>query len=270
VNSNGHFKQLKNRRTDFSESDLAEKPYFANFIASHDSEHSLRSRFVEILSQYKRVECPGTFMNNMSNTVTVSKDDSSKTNFQRKCKFSVCFESTEHYGFITEKISDAFFADTIPIYFGSKNVTDIFNPEAFINVADYPSLEAVAEKVIELDRDNEKYLNMLNQPVLVDPDFYEKLINRTKAFFRNIFDQEYGAAGRTSPLYNTKTHISFLKQAVDSFEADKPQLTQPNKRIDHGKPSFFVKVINKLRFLRMVYAEQGAKGVISDILHTFK
>ena len=215
---NGHFERLRYRRTDFTELDLAEKPYFANFIASHDSEYNLRSRFVEILNRYKRVECPGTFMNNMLDGFNVSFTDNSKTDFQKKSKFTVCFESTEHYGFITEKITDAFYSETIPIYFGSANVTDIFNKEAFINVSDYPSLEAAAEKVIELDQNNELYLEMLNRPALVDPEYYEKLVDSEEKFLKNIFEQDYDKARRISPFYNTKRHISFLKNAVNDYE----------------------------------------------------
>ena len=73
--------------------------------------------------------------------------DGSKTELQRKCKFTLCFESTCHYGFVTEKIMDAFYADTIPVYYGSPTVTDIFNRDAFINCGDYPSFDAAIERI---------------------------------------------------------------------------------------------------------------------------
>lgn len=220
VTANGHFEQLKYKRTDFTVEDLKSKPYFANFIASHDSEHNLRSRFVEMMSRYKRVECPGSFLNNMPDNSTVQRTDSTKTDFQRKCKFTICFESTKHYGFITEKITDAFFSDTIPIYFGSDNVTSIFNKEAFINVSDYPSLEALLEKVIELDNDDTEYLKMLNSPALVDSDYYENLEKEEESFLKNIFDAEYNQAQRTSQLYNTKWIVDFLLDSQKRYLTD--------------------------------------------------
>ena len=76
------------------------------------------------------------------NGQTVDFHDESKTAFQRKCKFTLCFKSTNHWGFVTEKIVDAFYADTIPVYYGSPTVTDIFNRDAFINVADFDSFDA--------------------------------------------------------------------------------------------------------------------------------
>ena len=60
----------------------------------------------------------------------------SKADFQRKCMFTLCFESTQHEGFITEKLMDAFYADSIPVYYGSSTAADIFNKDAIFNVAD--------------------------------------------------------------------------------------------------------------------------------------
>ena len=107
-------------------------------------------------------------MNNMTPTEKICWDNESKTNFQKKSKFTICFESTAHDGFITEKITDAFYSDTIPVYYGSNNITDIFNPKAFINVADYDSFDEVIEKIIELDQDDEKYLAMVRENPMAD------------------------------------------------------------------------------------------------------
>lgn len=93
---------------------VKEKKYFANLITSHDSEDNNRSRIFHKLNAYKRVESLGTFMNNMPEGETVNWLNDSKTEFQRKCKFTICFESTSHYGFITEKITDAFFRIPYP------------------------------------------------------------------------------------------------------------------------------------------------------------
>ena len=149
--------------------------YCPNFIARHESEGNIRGDFFKKLCQYKRVESPGSYLNNMPGGAVVDWLDGSKTEFQRKCKFTLCFESTLHYGFVTEKIMDAFYADTIPVYYGSPTVTDIFNKDAFINCTDYPSFDAVIEKIKELDQDDEKYLQMLRQPILVDPDYPREL-----------------------------------------------------------------------------------------------
>lgn len=194
---------------------LKEKVYFANLITAHDSEHNYRSIFFEKLNAYKRVESPGTFMNNMPDGMTVNWLDDSKANFQRRSKFTICFESTAHEGFITEKITDAFYSDTIPVYFGSSNITDFFNKDAFINVSDYDSLDAVVERIKELDQDDEKYLAMLRQPILVDPDLPARMDAELEAYILHIFEQPLEKAYRRCRVYYPKWQNDFLAKAIE-------------------------------------------------------
>ncbi|MBQ2928271.1 MAG: hypothetical protein IJD98_06840 [Oscillospiraceae bacterium] len=208
---------------------LQEKTYFANLITSHDSEHNARSRFFEMLNAYKRVESPGTFLNNMPDGQTVNWLNDSKAEFQRKCKFTICFESTSHYGFITEKITDAFFSDTIPVYFGSPNITEIFNPDAFINVTDYDSFEAVVEKIKELDQDEEAYLRMLRQPILRDPELPQRMDRELERFILHIFEQPYEKAYRRCRVYYPKQHDEYLARAMEPGKMQR--LKQKLKRI---------------------------------------
>lgn len=191
------------------------KQLFANFISSHESEFNIRGDFFKKLNEYRRVESAGTYLNNMPNGEVVNWLDGSKTALQRKCKFTLCFESTNHYGFVTEKIMDAFYSDTIPVYYGSPTVAEIFNKNAFINVADYPSFDAAIEKIKELDRDDEKYLEMLSQPVLVDPTYPERLEQELGQFICHIFDQPIEQAYRRSRVYLPQRANDYLARAVD-------------------------------------------------------
>lgn len=194
---------------------LKSKPYFANFIVGHESEFNIRGDFFKKLSAYKRVESAGTYLNNMPDGQTVSWLDGSKTDLQRKCKFTLCFESTNHYGFVTEKIMDAFYADTIPVYYGSSTVTDIFNRDAFINCSDYPSFDAVIERIKELDQDDEQYLQMLRQPILVDPAYPEKLDRQVQEFVLHIFQQPYAQAYRRCRVYYPQNHNDYLANCIE-------------------------------------------------------
>lgn len=213
---------LQNKDRNYSSSILDEKPYFANFIAGHESEFNIRGDFFKKLSKYKRVESPGKYLNNMSDSQVVSFLDSSKTDFQRKCKFTLCFESTKHEGFVTEKITDAFYSDTIPVYYGSSTVTDIFNSEAFINCSDFDSFDDVVNKIIELDNDDEKYLEMLRQPIFVQKNFVDETLKKIEDFLVYIFDQPLESAYRRSRVFAAKTYDDFLKKSnereANSFE----------------------------------------------------
>ena len=210
-----HWRELPRKNRNYSREFLREKKYFANFISSHESENGIRGGFFKKLCEYKRVESPGSYLNNMPDGQTVNWLNDSKTDFQRKCKFTLCFESTSHNGFITEKITDAFYADTIPVYFGSPNVTDIFNKNAFINCMDYESFDQVIEKIKELDQDDEKYLEMLRQPILVDPEYPARLDEELEKFILHIFEQPYEKAYRRCRVYYPKTHNDFLAQAIE-------------------------------------------------------
>ncbi len=211
-----HWMALVEKDRNYSMDFVKGKEYFANFIASHESEYNIRGDFFKELCRYRRVESPGTYLNNMPEGFTVDWLNDSKSDFQRKCKFTLCFESTLHHGFVTEKLMDAFYADTIPVYYGSPTAADIFNKDAFINVADFASFEEAIEKIMELDQDDEKYLAMLRQPVLVNPDYPRQLEEELNDYICHIFQQPLEKAYRRTRVYHPKTCDDYLARAVDS------------------------------------------------------
>ena len=149
MHSYGRCKALQTKERKYDESLIKEKEFFANFIYGQVSENNIREDFFIRLSKYKRVESAGKNLNNMPNHMVVGRKNSGKIDFQKKCKFSICFESNKHKGFITEKIVDAFYADTIPIYYGSDTITTIFNKDAFINCNDYESFDRETGELIQ-------------------------------------------------------------------------------------------------------------------------
>jgi hypothetical protein len=196
-----HTVQLTFKKRDYSKETLKSKKYFANFIASHESEHSIRGDFFKELCKYKRVESPGTYLNNMPNGEIVNFKNSSKCDFQRQTKFTLCFESTKHAGFTTEKIVDAFYSDTIPIYYGSDTITDIFNEKAFINVSSFDSFEDAIKRIIEIDQDDELYLSMLREPIFTRHNYVVQMYSDLENFICNIFNQPVESAYRRSRVY---------------------------------------------------------------------
>lgn len=229
ANPGAHWRALAEKDRTYSLDFVRQKEYFGNFIFGHESENGLRGGFFKKLCQYKRVESPGTYLNNMPDGKSVSWYNESKTDFQRRCKFTLCFESMSQYGFITEKITDAFYADTIPIYYGCPNVTDIFNKDAFINCMDYDSFDGVLEKIRELDEDDEKYLQMLRQPILVNPDYPRQLEEDLEKYICHIFEQPLEQAYRRSRVYYPKWHDEFLAKAIEPSRYDR--LKQQAKKL---------------------------------------
>ena len=217
MHSYGRCKALQTKERKYDESLIKEKEFFANFIYGQVSENNIREDFFIRLSKYKRVESAGKNLNNMPNHMVVGRKNSGKIDFQKKCKFSICFESNKHKGFITEKIVDAFYADTIPIYYGSDTITTIFNKDAFINCNDYESFDEVIDKIIEIDNDDEKYLQMMNQPVFVKADFPSQVLNSLESFLINIFDQPLESAYRRSRYAKPRVFNKMLADVSERY-----------------------------------------------------
>lgn len=234
VDELGIFYTLNEKNRDYPDSILEEKPCFANFIASHDSEYGVRSKLFHALSAYKRIESPGPLFYNMSNGEKVSREDGSKFTFQKKCKFTLCCESTNHTGFVTEKILEAFAADTIPIYYGSSTVTEMINKDAFINLADFDTLQEAVDRIIELDSDDEKYLDMLRRPIFAEENFVENQIRELEQFICHIFDQPLDSAFRRCQVYMPHEYETTLIHCKEVLKAEQPrkdrQLRRRNRR----------------------------------------
>lgn len=159
---------------------------FCSFLYSNGNYcNNIRKDFFKLLSKYKKVSSGGRLFNNTKEKV---KD---KIEYLSRFKFTIAFENSSSDGYITEKLYDAFMAHTIPIYWGDENACKDFNPEAFINVSDFSTLEDVVKKVAELDCDKEKYLKMLNTPFLNDGKYSDNLCDeKIISFFDEIFKQK--------------------------------------------------------------------------------
>ncbi|MBU0579790.1 MAG: hypothetical protein KKA19_01320, partial [Candidatus Margulisbacteria bacterium] len=60
-----------------------------------------------------------------------------KQTILKKYKFSLCFENAVFPGYITEKIFDAMFAGSIPVYLGAPDINKYIPANAFINLKDF-------------------------------------------------------------------------------------------------------------------------------------
>lgn len=206
----GVFKDLSSSRN-FTKEDIKNKPFFATMLASHDSEYNLRSKFFYELSKYKPIASAGRLCYNLSQPVRVSRDDESKKQFLQLGKFHICFESTQQYGFMTEKLTEGFAGNTIPIYLGSQTSKDIFDENSFIYIANSDDFNKAIEKIIELDQNDDKYLEMLNRQPLKDNQMFEKIMFEYEQFICHIFDQPLEKAYRRNKTAWPAKHEAFIK-----------------------------------------------------------
>jgi alpha(1,3/1,4) fucosyltransferase len=145
---------------------LAEKTKFCSYVVSNHSRRRNRNRLeiLEKLSKYKRVESGGRFMNNIGGPLRGGYPG--KIAFMRQCKFHIAFENASLPGYTTEKLPQAMMARTLPIYWGNPRVAEDFNPRSFIDASDFQDLDALVERIIELDKDDASYMQYFTEAYL--------------------------------------------------------------------------------------------------------
>lgn len=166
---------------------------FCNFIYSNASSgegSKFRIKLCQLLSTYKKVDCPGKVLNNMTDAINARGDNfkAGKLKFQKNYKFTIAVENSASNGYVTEKIAHAFMAHTIPIYWGAPDICKDFNPKAFINCRDYVNLDEVVKKVVELDNNDEAYMEMLYEPPMREGYTFDKR-KQLEAFLFNIIEK---------------------------------------------------------------------------------
>ena len=205
---------------------------FCNFVYSDSNQDRegvrLRERFFQLLSKYKRIDSPGHVFNNMKDSYKDASGNwhDGKFEFLKGYKFTIAFENSNSLDYTTEKLPDALFAHSVPIYFGNPSVGLEYNKKAFIYVNDYKSLEDVVAKVIELDKDDDAYMAMLTEPIFLHPEYdYEE--EMTKFFTRVI---ETGRVFPKDPAGYATSILPCEKQRQQQQEQQKMMKNKKNKK----------------------------------------
>jgi hypothetical protein len=153
---------------------LQSKKQFCAFVYSHNV--GFRNQFFEKLSKYKFIHAPGASLHNTGwlsgkqhNDDLHSLDNmygkyAQKVHYLKQFKFTICFENESSIGYTSEKLYHAMLANSLPIYWGNPLVHRDFNTKSFINFHDYNSLDALIDRIIEVDKNDDLYLSYVQQP----------------------------------------------------------------------------------------------------------
>lgn len=174
------------------------KKKFCNCVVSNGSGAEERDSFLTALSEYKLVDSGGKYRNNLPD----GKPVSDKLEFQRQYRYSFAFENSAFPGYITEKITDAWAAVTIPIYWGAPDIIKDFNREAFINCNKMKNPEDLVKRIKEIENNPEEYLRIMKAPI-INGGRIESLLenNGLEEFLNSIIEQEYSHAFRRNSKY---------------------------------------------------------------------
>jgi hypothetical protein len=105
-------------------------------------------------------------------------------------KFAFCLENTVFPGYITEKIFDALFAGSVPVYLGAPDIADFVPKNCFIDMRDFESLK-------QLDL----YLSSTTEPV------YQTYLNNIAHFLNSL-------------AYAKFSYMEFNRQVINILEQE--------------------------------------------------
>lgn len=151
--------------------------HFCCWIVSN-GQCEIRNKIFEQLSKYKKVHSYGSYLNNMGFTLKFPYWSENYQKFMSNYKFVICFENRKFEKYITEKIINPLVSRSIPIYWGTDYVNEIFNPNSFLRLENESeqAIERLVLKIKELDANDELYLQMLNEPAILDVEEFEKYL----------------------------------------------------------------------------------------------
>ena len=174
--------------TQVKQIDIKKKKFCAWVVSNGSGE--ARNLFFDKLSQYKTVDSGGSFRNNVGGPVE------DKLKFLADYKFSICFENSKTQGYISEKLSDAFEAGTIPIYYGDDTVLELLNNKSYIHVKDESEFDEKIELIKKIDQNDTLYEEMIKEKIVIDDSRYPKEVQKYKDFIYHIIDQDKQKAKR--------------------------------------------------------------------------
>ncbi len=139
---------------------------FCTFIVSNPK-CEVRNNLFKLINNYKEVSSMGGFCNNVGYQIHYPYWSQQFLNVLSNHKFMICCENTKMETYTTEKIVNPYLSRTIPIYWGSHNIKNIFNPNSMLFLEDETedSINKLIQQIIELDNDDDKYLEFINRPI---------------------------------------------------------------------------------------------------------
>ncbi|XP_061700650.1 4-galactosyl-N-acetylglucosaminide 3-alpha-L-fucosyltransferase 9-like [Syngnathoides biaculeatus] len=122
------------------------------WIVSHWDENFARVKYYNELQKHIKVDVYGRAFNKC---ITPQEYVSTLAS----CKFYLAFENSLHKDYITEKFYNPLGASTVPVVLGAsrEDYENVIQGDAFIHVDDFASPKELADYILQLDKNEERY-----------------------------------------------------------------------------------------------------------------
>lgn len=199
------------------------KRKFCCFIVSNPKA-TKRIEFFQQLNKVKRVDSAGKHLNNIG--YFLDGGTFAKMDFIRDYRFVISFENSSSVGYTTEKLIEPLLIGAIPIYWGNPAVGKEFNKKRMLYYDDFPTEEALIERILEIENDPQEALSILKE----------------KTFAGEKFD----IAGTNKDVLN------FLVSSIESLGGRTPVAQRPLKSMRHSFNIRWDKVMSNLARLKKI------------------
>lgn len=133
--------------------------------------YPFRMQSLAALSKIGKVDVFGAIARNTRQTRAEAKFEISQA-----YKFVYAFENDHFPGYVTEKLPEAWATGAVPLYWGY-DFANSFNPKAFINAADYPTLEDFVSDVGRVSESQERWESIASKPLITERPSIESVIS---------------------------------------------------------------------------------------------
>jgi hypothetical protein len=132
------------------------KAELINAFISSNFNQSRRINYLKELMSYINVHSYGKTLNNKN--LPDDKGILTKQEIISSYKFTIAFENAIATDYVTEKFFQPLIAGSVPVYLGAPNIEE-FAPgdNCYINVNSFTSVKLLADYILELDNNDEKY-----------------------------------------------------------------------------------------------------------------
>lgn len=182
--------------------DPEKRKFCCGLITNGINADPFRDEFVKQLNKAMPIDSVGKWLNTTGWTIQnrpefAENRDSIYTNpakirLCRNYKYTLALENSLVDGYHTEKITDAFAAYSVPIYWGSKSISNEFNSGSYINVADFGTIQEAVDYILSIS--DEEYAEMLNcSPKVIATTYYDELRHFVDYVISGpVFEHKYG------------------------------------------------------------------------------